>query len=296
MKTALITGASRGIGAETACELARRGYALVLAARSEKNLKELETGLSRYKTPVLVVPTDVRNRDQLHQLAHKSLERFGAIDVLLHNAGILHPGLVSQVTSEQITAVIETNLTAPIELTRTLLPSMIQRGQGHIGFVSSVAGLVGIPTIAVYTATKFALRGFARALRRELGSTGIKVSVVSPGVVDTDIIAPVRGFLRGLPLKIKRPDEVAVAIAETVTRGRREIVFPKHLKLLVWLESNFPKLLDWYSGTHIQKLMRSGVLKGYDQPAPIIPPPRVAILPVADSRQQQQRAGSQRCS
>jgi short-subunit dehydrogenase len=269
MKAALSTGASRGIGAKTACELARRGYALVLAARSEKNLKKLETELSRYKTPVLVVPTDVRNCDQLRQLANKSLERFGAVDVLLHNAAILHPGiLVSQITSEQITEIIETNLTAPIELTRILLPSMIQRRRGHIGFVSSLCGFIGTPTVAVYSATKFALRGFASALRRELGSTGIEVSVISPGLIDTDIIAPARDLLRGLPLKMKRPEEVAIAIAETITRADREIVFPKHGKLLIWLERNFPKLVDWHFETHIKKLMRSGVLKGYDQPPP----------------------------
>jgi NAD(P)-dependent dehydrogenase (short-subunit alcohol dehydrogenase family) len=123
---ALITGASRGIGAATAAELARRGYALVLAARSGHDLHEVARALEAAGGSCHTVPTDVRRKTDLERLARAALERFGRVDVLIHNAGIVIPGrCVSDLTDETVADVIGTNLMAPIELTRALLPPMI---------------------------------------------------------------------------------------------------------------------------------------------------------------------------
>jgi short-subunit dehydrogenase len=242
---ALITGASRGIGAATARELARRGYALVLAARSEPDLQELARELEGIGACCQIVPTDLRRSGDVEELARAALARFGAVDVVIHNAGVAFPmHWLLDLTQDNVAEVIETNLLAPIELTRRLLPSMIERRTGFIAFIGSLGGHVALPAGAPYSASKFGLRGFAGALRREVKEHGIKVSVISPGFVSTRLADDLRNVSARLRLRMLSADHVAKVIADAVDRPRREIIVPGYCRVFAWIERAFPFIID----------------------------------------------------
>jgi short-subunit dehydrogenase len=242
---ALITGASRGIGAATARKLAERGYTLILAARSEPELRGLAREIEATGNSCHVVPTDLRCKEQVEALARAALERCGSVDVLIHNAGVAfakHWLLV--LTDDNVAELIETNLMAPVHLTRALLPSMIKRRSGFIGFIGSVGGHVALPAGSIYSATKFGLRGFAGALRREVKEHGIKVSIISPGFVATQMTDDVYSVTTSLRLRMVSADHVAKIIADSIDRPRREIVVPGYYRIFAWLERNFPFIID----------------------------------------------------
>jgi NAD(P)-dependent dehydrogenase (short-subunit alcohol dehydrogenase family) len=235
---ALITGASRGIGAATAHELAQRGYALVLAARSAGPLEALAAELSRSGSPALPIPTDLCSLDEIQRLARLALAHFGHVDALIHNAGVGGDRPIAQMDSPAVARIIHTNLRAPIELTRALLPSMLERRRGAIVFVASVVGHIGMPSSAIYSASKFGLRGFAHALRREVAQHGIGVTIISPGFIKTDMTR----WMGDLPRP--GPEIVARAIAGALVHPRRELFVPNYYRLLVWLEHLLPGLAD----------------------------------------------------
>jgi short-subunit dehydrogenase len=235
---ALITGASRGIGAATARELGRRGYTLALAARSSDALARLTGELARAGCPALPIPTDLCQPDQVRRLAQRAVEHFGQIDVLINNAGIGGGGVVAKVTDAMVDAQLATNLLAPITLTRLLLPDMLARRRGAIIFVASVVGHIGLPTAALYGGTKFGLRGFAIGLRREVAARGVNVAIVSPGFIDTNM-TKTRRFVPKAP-----PERVACVIADQIERPRREVVVPGYYRLFIWLDRAAPWLLD----------------------------------------------------
>jgi short-subunit dehydrogenase len=236
---ALITGASRGIGAATARELARRGYALALAARTATDLQALAAELSAHGSPALPIPTDLRRPEQVTRLARIALDHFGRVDALVNNAGVGGNGQPFAYADEDaIHTSLAVNLEAPIALTRALLPGMLERRRGAIVFIASIAGHIGLPTATPYSATKFGLRGFAIGLRREVLRQGVGVTIVSPGFIDTDMTAWLRGFPKA------PPDLVARAVADALTCPRRELIVPGYYRLAIWLERKLPWLAD----------------------------------------------------
>jgi short-subunit dehydrogenase len=234
---ALITGASRGIGEATARELARRGYALALAGRSAGQLETLAGELTRAGTPALPIATDLRSPAELQRLANMALGHFGRVDALILNAGIGGAGRIARMPADAAAATIETNLVAPIALTHALLPQMLQRRHGAIVFVGSVAGRIGLPGSAVYSASKFGLRGFADGLRREVAPHGVGVTLVAPGFIRTAMTERIRIPLPG-------PAVVARVIANAIERPRREVFVPGYYRLLVWAAQLAPGLAD----------------------------------------------------
>jgi short-subunit dehydrogenase len=235
---ALITGASRGIGATTAHELARRGYALALAARSLAPLQALAADLARRGAPALPIPTDLRGIEEVRRLARLALEHYGRVDALIHNAGVGGGGVVARMPAESAEATIVTNLIAPIELTRLLLPQMLERRSGRIVFIASVAGHIGLPGSATYSASKFGLRGFADGLRREVGHRGVGVTIITPGFIKTDMTA----WMGRAPLP--GPEIVARAVGRALAHPRREIVVPGYYRAAIWAASLLPWLAD----------------------------------------------------
>jgi NAD(P)-dependent dehydrogenase (short-subunit alcohol dehydrogenase family) len=232
---AVVTGASSGIGAATASELARRGARVVLAARRSDDLDARVREITAAGAQAVAVPTDVTDDQQRLQLVKEAEATFGPIDLLVNNAGVFWRRALADTASDDLDAVIDVNLVSAVQLTRVVLPGMLERGRGSLIFVGSLSGRVAMEP--VYSASKYGLRGFALALRRQLAGTGVSASLVSPGNIRTDMTRHVGGDLPG-------PGVVADAICELVRHPRREIVVPPKHQLIAWLEQTVPGLAD----------------------------------------------------
>ena len=248
-QTALVTGASHGIGPYIVRALAKEDMNLVLAARSEHELQQVATAPDIRATPVhvLTVPTDVTDREALSALVHTAERTFGAVDVLVNNAGGDPQREFHHYTTDDVEAVIKLNLTGPIELTRLLLPGMLQRKRGHIVNISSMGGRVGFPYTEVYSASKDGLIGFTRVLRADYRKTGVSSSVL--------ILGPIGGAGTGARTMeemnlhmsamgkafLSPPEAVARAVVKSIRRDKAEIVImPGPGRLMRALMDLFP--------------------------------------------------------
>jgi len=175
--TALLTGATGGLGRAIAGALAGRGAKLVLSGRKAEALEALAAELPGESHRI--VPSDLAEPGAAEKLAAEA----GEVDVLVANAGLPGTGRLPDYTSERLEGTLRVNLEAPMHLARALEPGMIERGKGHMVFISSLSGKSATPLSSVYNATKFGLRGFALGLRTDLAPRGIGVSLVSPGFV-----------------------------------------------------------------------------------------------------------------
>jgi short-subunit dehydrogenase len=232
---ALVTGASSGIGAATARELAKRGARVVLAARRADLLAEQVAAITNAGGQATAIEADVADSAALERLANDAVAVYGRVDALINNAGIGSGKRYERMEPEDIERMVSVNLMAPLLLTRLLLPGMLERKRGSVVCVASVSGLIATETL--YSATKFGVRGFALSLRRELRGTGVNVSVVSPGFIRTDLTAWRRAPMPG-------PEIVANAIAGLLTRPRREVVVPASYLGAVAVERLAPWIVD----------------------------------------------------
>ncbi|HYZ27875.1 MAG TPA: SDR family oxidoreductase [Thermoleophilaceae bacterium] len=234
----IVTGASAGIGRATSRELARRGATVVVAARGVAALEEHARSIAAAGGEVLAVPTDVTDSDQVEHLVATTEETFGKVDVLVNNAGIGWTTLLVHSTPRSIRQIVDVNLIGAILTTRAVLPGMLERGRGAIVNVSSVCGRVAVEPL--YCATKYGVRGFSLALRRQLAQTAdgnISVSLVSPGPIRTN-------QTKDLDQRLPEPEVVAEAIARVIRRPQREVVVPRKHYAVVWLEQGLPSLAD----------------------------------------------------
>jgi NADP-dependent 3-hydroxy acid dehydrogenase YdfG len=185
-KVAIVTGASAGIGRESARALASEGATLVLTARREDRLQELVAEFDNIGVKAVYVIGDAAQEETAKKTIQAAIENFGRIDILFNNAGIgVYKDLVDT-TLEEYDAMMNTNMRSGFLFTRYAVPHMIKQSEGTILMLSSMAGLYGFGGQAVYCATKFAQVGFAQALDRELRTKGIKVGVICPGGVKTE--------------------------------------------------------------------------------------------------------------
>jgi short-subunit dehydrogenase len=222
-RTALVTGASGGLGHAIARALARRGASLVLSARRAEVIEPLAAELGGR-----AVTADLSDRAAVERLVDEA----GPVDVLVANAGVPGSGRLGTFSTEEIDRALDVNLRAPIQLTRALLPGMLERGRGHVVLVSSLSGKVASPRSGIYSATKFGLRGFAAALREDAEQSGIGVTVIFPGFVSD------AGFFAESGIRLPRwvgtrtPDQVAAAVVRGVEQERAELdVAPLGLRL-----------------------------------------------------------------
>ena len=232
---AIVTGASSGIGACTARELAARGATVILAARRVRHLGDEVRAITRAGGRALAIPTDLTDPRQIANLTHEANASCGRVDILVNSAGVGMPGPIARLTIEQILDQIATNLVGPILLTRALLPGMLARRHGVVISVASLASHV--PIDPLYSATKFGLRGFSLALCRQLHGSGVTASMVSPGFIRTAMTSEMRQKLPG-------PDYVARAIAGLVLTPRRQVIVPPHYYLDIWTERLIPWVME----------------------------------------------------
>jgi NADP-dependent 3-hydroxy acid dehydrogenase YdfG len=186
-RVALITGASSGIGAAIARDLGARGYHLALAARRKDVLESVAAEIRTSGGGAVPLVCDVTKPEQIATCVAHTLTEFGRIDVLVNNAGIMHNGLIAGADVGEWREMIDVNLMGLMLVTHAVLPHMKAAGSGHIVNISSVAGRIITVNNGVYNVTKWGVNVFSEALRKEVCTDNIKVTVVEPGVVDTDL-------------------------------------------------------------------------------------------------------------
>jgi len=225
-KTVIITGASGGIGTALAKELDRRGAKLVLA---DINLAGLESSASALTSNPLIIKCDITDRADVKKLVESAVNRFSKIDILINNAGIIRPALFEDCSYEDIDAQMKVNFMGAVNCSKEVLAVMIPVKQGHIVTVSSLAGLVPETYSSIYTASKFALRGFFLTLGIELRTHNIKVSTIFPDSVDTPMLKYEFSH-GGSPLTFlsdpQSPDKIVKAIMRAIEKNSPEICSP----------------------------------------------------------------------
>ena len=213
-RVALVTGAGRGIGKAIALLLAGADCRVVLVARSRDQLEEVCREIDSRHGSAAVVPCDLTRDDGIEKLVGRSAQHFGAIDILINNAGWGKRASVVKAKIDDWDQTFRVNLRAPMILAQRLLPAMIEKGEGAVINVGSVSGKSGEANGAAYSASKFGLIGFTQSLYEEVREHGIKVSVILPGFVDTPLIPPNRQLDRS---KMIQADDVAQTVLYVLT-------------------------------------------------------------------------------
>ena len=250
----LITGASSGIGKETAIEFAKLGANIVLVARKKDKLEQTANELKKFNTSILVCQCDVSKRDQVKEMSKTVLEKFGSVDILVNNAGFAIYGSVSDLTIDEIESQMKTNYFGMVYCTKNFLPSMLEKKSGHIVNVASVAASFGLPGIASYCASKFAMLGFSEGLKHELKGTGVGITVVSPIMVRTNFFEhpSFEKMPKFSPMSLSSKT-VAKTILRAANSSRLEIIIPSVVRGAVWMKNTFPYFINPVLGKSFKK-------------------------------------------
>jgi len=248
-KVAIVTGASSGIGRDTAIALAQRGARVVLCARSKEKLEEVAANIRQNGGEALPIPVDVTQPLAVENMVKATLAQFRRVDILVNNAGIGYFGPFASMALEDIEKVLAVNFWGVIHCTQAVLPAMMEQKSGQIINVSSVVGKRGVPGLAVYSASKFALVGLTEALRGEVADHGIQVILICPTTTDTAFFENA-GSDGKASKKPRGPfmmssKAVAEAIVEASIKGKREVILSGSAKFMLAMNALFPSLVDW---------------------------------------------------
>lgn len=250
-KVVLITGASSGFGEDAARLFAAEGAHVMLAARRVDRLQQTVARIQAAGGAAMATPVDVTNSADVENMVKSVIETNGRIDILFNNAGFGRLDWFDRLdSSRDVQTQINVNLTGLMEVTHAVLPHMLARHSGHIINMSSVAGWIAAPMYTVYAATKFGVRGFTDALRRELGIFGIQVSGIYPGpavtefgqhtgssVLQKDFKAPAWTYMTS--------EYVARRVVDLAKHPRRALIIPWWFRPVIWFDTNFPGGVDW---------------------------------------------------
>jgi uncharacterized protein len=249
-KVVLITGASSGFGKDAAHLFAAEGAKVVLSARRLDRLQRLAEEIHRLGGEALAVPVDVSERAAVDLMVQTILEIYGRIDILYNNAGFGRLDWLENMDPEvDIEMQLRVNLVGLIHVTRAVLPHMLDRRSGHIINMSSIAGWLAVPSYTVYAASKFGVRGFTEALRREVAPFGVRVSGIYPGPSRTEF-----GWRAKTGQQQKRPrwrdltyipaEQVADRVLRLAKNPRRSVIIPGWFVPIVWADNLFKGIVD----------------------------------------------------
>ncbi len=244
---AIVTGASSGIGRETALELARHGAGVVVVARREDRLRQLVEQIAALGTKVEPVAGDITDPQTRNRALDTAQSKLGGLDILVNNAGVGALGSFEDASVQRVRRVMEVNFFALVEMTRLALPLLKQGVRPIVVNVSSIVGHRGVPNRSEYSASKFAVQGFSESIRAEFTRLGIDVMVVSPGPTETEFFD--REIERTTDAKWpKHKPASAVRVAGEIVRGIRlgshEIIPYRWGRILCWLNRLSPRLVD----------------------------------------------------
>lgn len=245
---AVITGASRGIGAATARAAAAKGATLGLIARSADGLEQV---LAACGGRGIAIAADVADRAAVTEAIDAIQGAHGRVDILVNNAGVGAYGPFADADLDAIERMLRVNYLGTVYATRAVLPGMLERGRGHLVMVNSIAGRVGAPLEAGYSASKFAMTGFGDAVSIEVARAGVGVSTIHPGPVETEFFAT-----RGVPYRRKRPrpvsaELIARRIVSLVERDGGEAFVPRWLRV------------PWIARTILPPAYRTGIRRAF---------------------------------
>jgi 3-oxoacyl-[acyl-carrier protein] reductase len=220
-KTALVTGASRGIGFSIARKLGHMGAKVAICARDAKKLEDAAARLRSDGVEVLADAADVASAKEIAELVAKTEKSLGSIEVLVNNAGVGYFGPVQEADEKNWDSVLDTNLKSVFLLSKTVAPGMIERHTGHIINIGSLAGKNAFKGGAIYCASKWGLMGLTECMAEDLREYGIRVSVICPGSVATDFLSPAS---KKNPQKMLEPDDIAHAVEMLVTQAPQSFI------------------------------------------------------------------------
>jgi len=248
-KTIFITGASSGIGAALAVEFARDGANLALAARRGELLERTLNAVREVGGRGKAVTCDITNRGTLDHAVASMLETFGSLDVAIANAGFGVNGMFKDLSVDDFRRQYETNVFGTINTVQAVLPSL-KASHGQLVLVGSVMGRIGLPVSSAYASSKFAITGLAESLYYELAEDGIRVTLINPGLVESNIARVDNQGVFEQGRKDPRPaffivptEKAAKEIVKRISGGRAEATITGHGKIVVWLNRHFPWLV-----------------------------------------------------
>lgn len=246
-KVVWITGASSGIGEALAKAFASEGAKLVLSSRRKEELERVKNSLKLNETDVLILPFDLNDSSRANELTQQVLSRFGRIDILVNNGGISQRSLTKDTPIEIDRKIMEINFFGTIALTKSVLPHMLNQKSGQIIVMSSVAGKFGFYFRSAYAASKHALHGFFESLRMEIYKDNVKVLIVCPGKIRTNISINAitkdggkHNIMDESQEKGLSPEECAKQILEALKNNKEEILIGGKETKAVWVKRMFP--------------------------------------------------------
>lgn len=250
-KVVWVTGASSGIGEALVKEFAREGAKVVLSARNKGELQRVKKETNLNDDTSLILPLDLIEHDKMGERVDAVLSKFGRIDYLINNGGISQRSLVIDTSFEVDRKLIEVNLLGTIALTKAVLPLMVKQQEGHIVTITSLTGKFGTPKRSAYAASKHGLHGFFDCLRAEHYKDNIKVTLVCPGFIRTNVSINAltgdgskQGTMDDATGKGTTPEDCAKGIIKGIKKGKEEILIGNKEVYAVWLKRFFPGIFS----------------------------------------------------
>jgi short-subunit dehydrogenase len=243
-KLVLVTGAGSGIGRALCVEAAQHGMAVALCGRRQDAL-EATRALLGTGAQHLVIPADITRPEDRRRIVDRIANERGALHILINNAGIIEGGPLEAFDDDALARTFQTNVLAPMALTRDLMSLLIAAKPSRVVNVGSIFGDIGYPEFTCYSAAKFALRGFSIALRREWKKKGIGVTYAAPRATRTDAAVAFAGLIAKTKMNMDTPEQVARQIWGAIASGHDSVYAPAPERIYVLVQRLFPRVIDW---------------------------------------------------